>query len=78
MSIQWDPFSGEIQQLKPIGRNNTTYIPLIYCQLGDYLVGGFNPFEKYATVKLDHFPRYRDEHKKYLKPPTRRLSGCPF
>ena len=37
------------------------------------VVGGFftNPFEKYATVKLDHFPRDRGENsKKYgMKPP---------
>ena len=32
---------------------------------------GFNPFEKYACVKLDHFPRDQGfEHKKiYEKPP---------
>ena len=30
------------------------------------LVGGFNPFEKYYIVKLDHFPRDRDENKKCL------------
>ena len=28
-----------------------------------------NPFEKYAQVKLDHFPKDRDENKKCLKPP---------
>ena len=27
------------------------------------LAGGFNPFEKYALVKLDHFPRDRGENK---------------
>ena len=27
-------------------------------------------FEKYAEVKLDHFPKVRGEHKKYLKPPV--------
>ena len=31
-----------------------------------YLVDGFTPFEKYAQVKLDHFPKFRGEHKKYL------------
>ena len=25
--------------------------------LNDNLVGGFNPFEKYYIVKLDHFPK---------------------
>ena len=32
------------------------------------LFGGWftNPFEKYATVKLDHFPKDRGEHQKYL------------
>ena len=35
------------------------------------LVGGWtNPSEKYAQVKLDHFPSFRDENKKYLKPPA--------
>ena len=34
------------------------------------LVGGFNPFEKYAQ-NGNHFPRVRVENKKYLKPPTR-------
>ena len=35
------------------------------------LVGGWtNPFEKYANVKLDHFPKVRGENTKYLKPPT--------
>ena len=34
------------------------------------LVGVFsNPFEKYAKVNLDHFPRDRGENKKYLKTP---------
>ena len=34
------------------------------------LLGGWtNPFEK-ICVKLDHFPKDRGEHKKYLKPPT--------
>ena len=32
---------------------------------------GFNPSNKYAQVKLDHFPRDRGENKKYLKAPTR-------
>ncbi len=32
------------------------------------LVGGFNPFEKYYKVKLDHFPG-KGENKTYLKPP---------
>ena len=36
------------------------------------LVGGStNPFEKYANVKLDHFPKDRREHKQYLIPPPR-------
>ena len=35
-----------------------------------FWVGGFNPFEKYATVKLDHFSRDQGEHKKnVLKAP---------
>ena len=34
------------------------------------LVGGFNPFEK-ILVKLDHFPNFRNENEKYLKPPAR-------
>ena len=29
------------------------------------LVGGFNPFEKYLC-KMDHFPNFRGENKKYL------------
>ena len=30
----------------------------------------FNPFEKYANVKLDHFPRVRGEnYETYSKPP---------
>ena len=32
-----------------------------------YLVGGWtNPSEKYAKVKLDHFPNFRGEHKKHI------------
>ncbi len=35
-----------------------------------FLVGGWtNPSEKYATVKLDHFPTNRGEHKKNELPP---------
>ena len=34
-----------------------------------WLVGGFNPFQKYYIVKLDHFPKVRGEHKKCLEPP---------
>ena len=37
------------------------------CRLQVYrlsLVGGFHPVEKYAQVKLDHFPKDRVEHKK--------------
>ena len=30
-----------------------------------HLVGGFNPFSK-ILVKLDHFPNFRGEHKKYI------------
>ena len=39
-----------------------------------YLVGGFNPSEKYATVKSDLFTKDRDEHKKCLKPPPSLVS----
>ena len=28
-----------------------------FAQLTDLVGGGFNPFEKYAQVKLDHLPR---------------------
>ena len=34
-----------------------------------FLVGGFNPFETYYIVKLDHFPG-KGENNKSLKPPT--------
>ena len=34
------------------------------------LVVWFTPVEKYAQVKLDHFPRDRGKNKKYLKPPA--------
>jgi len=34
-----------------------------------YLVGGFNPFEKYARQNGFIFPKVRGEHKKSLKPP---------
>ena len=40
-----------------------------------FLVGGFNPFEKYES-KLDHFPKDRDEHKKCLKQPPRFCVLC--
>ena len=30
------------------------------------LVGGFNPFETYARVKLDHLPKYIGEHEKNI------------
>ncbi len=45
-----------------------------------YLVGDWtNPFEKYAQVKLDHFPRFRVEHKKnYLKPPVQIVVSYVF
>ena len=34
------------------------------------LVGGFfTPLNNITVVKLDHLPRVRGEHKKYLKPP---------
>ncbi len=33
-----------------------------------------HPIEKYATVKLDHFPNFRDEHKKHEKKPPPRTS----
>ena len=32
-----------------------------------------NPFEKYATVQLDHFPKVWGGNKKYLKPPPPRF-----
>jgi len=37
-----------------------------------FLVGGFNPFEKYARQNGLIFPKYPnwDEHEKYLKPPS--------
>ena len=35
------------------------------------LVGGFDPSAK-ILVKLDHFPNFRDENNKYLKPPPRK------
>jgi len=38
--------------------------------------GWTNPFEKYADVKLDHFPNFRGENKKYWKPP-RKLQHTP-
>ena len=34
-----------------------------------YLIGGFNPFEKYARQNGFIFPNFRGENKKYLKPP---------
>ena len=36
-----------------------------------FLVGGFNPFEKYARQIGFIFPNFRGENKKYLKPPPR-------
>ena len=40
------------------------------CMIFGYLAGGWtNPFEKYANVKLDHFPKVWGENKTYLKPP---------
>ena len=41
----------------------------------DFLVGGFNPSEKYKS-KWVHLPQFRDEHKKCLKPP--RVSNRAF
>ena len=35
-----------------------------------YLIGGFNPSEKYAR-QMEIFPNFRGENKKYLKPPPR-------
>ena len=36
---------------------------------GPFLVGGFNPFEKYARQNGFIFPKDRGENKKYFKPP---------
>ena len=33
-----------------------------------WLVGSFNPSEKYAQVNLDHYPRDQGQNKQYLKP----------
>ena len=35
------------------------------------LVGGWQPISTKIWVNLDHFPKDRGEHKKYLKPPPR-------
>ena len=36
-----------------------------------WLASAFNPIEKYANVKLDHFARDWGENKRCLKPPPR-------
>jgi len=45
-----------------------------------WLVVSINPSEKYAQVKLDHFPTNRGINKKCFKPPPSRTSKCgsPF
>ena len=43
---------------------------IFFAQKKTKRVGGWtNPSEKYYIVKLDHFPRVRDENNTYLKPP---------
>jgi len=42
-----------------------------------YLVGGFNPFEKYSSNWV-HLPQIRVKMKIYSKPPTDYLLGCPW
>ena len=37
-----------------------------------------HPSKKYHIVKLDHFPKFRDENKTYLKQPPRNRSPPPF
>ena len=48
-------------------RYKWNYIEISHSEL---LVGGFNPFEKYAR-QIRSFPPSADEHKKYWKPPPR-------
>ena len=43
---------------------NYTCYPIFEVEQFKKLVGGFNPFEKYAQVKLDHFPKDRGENSK--------------
>ena len=44
-----------------------------------YVVGGFNPFEKYAQLKLDHFTKdRRGENKIWFKPPPRYILDDHF
>ena len=38
------------------------------------LVVFLHPSEKYAQVKLDHFPNFWGENKNYLKPPPSDIS----
>ena len=44
----------------------------LFCQT-NFSVGVFNPFEKYAQVKLDHFTKDRAKNQKCLQPPPRFL-----
>ena len=39
-----------------------------------YLIGGFNPFEKYAR-QIGNLPQSRGENNKYLKPPPSKNRG---
>ena len=93
MSIQSNPFWGRSNNSNLLAGT----IPLIYhlyiyiyCQLGDYLVGGFNPFEKYAR-QIGSFPQigtnikhiwnhqpggYGDVHSKVVS--THRTGTHPF
>ena len=58
------------------GRPDSGSIGWIFCMecIQVVRIGGFftNPFEKYAIVKLDHFPNFRGEQiNQFLEPPPR-------
>ena len=46
--------------------NSKTLKVKLLVRLKSKLVGGFNPFEKYARQNGFIFPNFRDEHKEYL------------
>ena len=50
----------------PVPVDNPIIYKVLYIPGG---VGGFNPLFSKIIVKLDHFPNFRGENKKYLKAP---------
>ena len=49
--------------------NKMVYFERLLVRFREFLVGGCKPSEKKLLVRLDHFPKFRGENSKYMKPP---------